>query len=483
MSKKRIAVIGAGIAGLSCAYEFQKAGYEVIVYEKNADVGGRMATRVKDGLEFNSGATLLSRHYTTLRDYSKEFGIEWVPLQADRTHRVIRDGKAYPLGLKNPLEVLKLSVLSIGSRFRFLWFLLKLALRKVPACPSQSGGRSDFFDLSTTPDALDFDNASHYLRQAVGDEVVDYIADPFTATLHFYLSDSVSTAMMLTLLKSMVGNKEFSAEYPKGGVQAIPNALARHLTVVTNANISSVASNQNSRYSSDRWNNVNSGNGQNEGISVIVNEHDELFDAVVFACPAPAAKAMLTHPTPAQTELLESVSYGSTITLAFKVAVDLFADTTHCIYVPYVENKIVSSCIFEARKGSDLVKQGSTLFNVYLHDQAAKELMGKTDDEILRVVLPELKKVCPEIAQILHKTPLCTRESCVCAAPAHFHDIERWPCAMPKFPHGYVTKVKKFVQEHQGENGIYFIGDYMNSPWTEGAARSGKRLAANFDTR
>ena len=144
-----------------------------------------------------------------------------------------------------------------------------------------------------------------------------------------------------------------------------------------------------------------------------------------------------------------------------------FADTTNCIYVPYVENKIISSCIFEKSKGSALVSEGKTLFNVYLHDQAAKELMGKSDAEILAVALPELKKVCPEMADLDTRYP----------SGLQLHDIERWPYAMPKFPHGYVTKVKRFVQEHQGENGIYFIGDYMNSPWTEGAARSGQRVA------
>ena len=40
--KKRIAVIGAGIAGLTCAYELQKAGFDVVVLEKNSYVGGRM---------------------------------------------------------------------------------------------------------------------------------------------------------------------------------------------------------------------------------------------------------------------------------------------------------------------------------------------------------------------------------------------------------------------------------------------------------
>ena len=53
---KKIAVIGAGIAGLSCAYELQKAGHNVTVFEKESYIGGRMATRTKEGLPFDIGA-------------------------------------------------------------------------------------------------------------------------------------------------------------------------------------------------------------------------------------------------------------------------------------------------------------------------------------------------------------------------------------------------------------------------------------------
>ena len=107
--KQKIAVIGAGIAGLVAAYELQKAGYEVVVYEKNAHVGGRMATRTNDGLEFNPGATFLSLHYHTLLGYSKELGIEWLSMDERRTHRVVRDGTSYPLGLSGALDVLNLT--------------------------------------------------------------------------------------------------------------------------------------------------------------------------------------------------------------------------------------------------------------------------------------------------------------------------------------------------------------------------------------
>ena len=43
--KKRIAIIGAGIAGLACARELVQHGHDVSVFEKSRGPGGRMPTR------------------------------------------------------------------------------------------------------------------------------------------------------------------------------------------------------------------------------------------------------------------------------------------------------------------------------------------------------------------------------------------------------------------------------------------------------
>lgn len=40
-----IAIVGAGVAGLTCAQQLQQAGYRVVVLEKSRGVGGRLATR------------------------------------------------------------------------------------------------------------------------------------------------------------------------------------------------------------------------------------------------------------------------------------------------------------------------------------------------------------------------------------------------------------------------------------------------------
>src|SRR5262245_63260972 len=72
----RVAVIGAGIAGLTCAWELHKAGIAVEVYEREATVGGRMNTRTKDGLDFDVGANFLIRAYRSVGLLADEVGVE-----------------------------------------------------------------------------------------------------------------------------------------------------------------------------------------------------------------------------------------------------------------------------------------------------------------------------------------------------------------------------------------------------------------------
>ena len=61
--KKRVAVVGAGIAGLSCATHLQALGFEVEVFEKSRGPSGRMSTRQGEGWSADHGA-----QYFTARD-------------------------------------------------------------------------------------------------------------------------------------------------------------------------------------------------------------------------------------------------------------------------------------------------------------------------------------------------------------------------------------------------------------------------------
>lgn len=64
----RIAVIGAGMAGLACARALQDAGFRSVVFDKGRGPGGRLATRrLDDNIRFDHGAQYVTAHGDAFR--------------------------------------------------------------------------------------------------------------------------------------------------------------------------------------------------------------------------------------------------------------------------------------------------------------------------------------------------------------------------------------------------------------------------------
>lgn len=62
-----VVVVGAGLAGLTCARELERAGYEVVVLERSDGVGGRVRTDVVDGFRCDRGFQLLNPAYPAVK--------------------------------------------------------------------------------------------------------------------------------------------------------------------------------------------------------------------------------------------------------------------------------------------------------------------------------------------------------------------------------------------------------------------------------
>ena len=90
----RIAVIGAGIAGLACARALTDAGHTLIVFEKSRGLGGRMSTRRTAHGTFDHGA-----QYFTARDPLFQRVVQsWVAggIAAPYAGRIVRIGTGAP---------------------------------------------------------------------------------------------------------------------------------------------------------------------------------------------------------------------------------------------------------------------------------------------------------------------------------------------------------------------------------------------------
>ena len=74
MTTPHIAIIGVGMAGVTCARTLRQAGYTVTLFEKSRGLGGRMSTRASAFGGFDHGT-----QYFTVRDPRFELAIGTVP--------------------------------------------------------------------------------------------------------------------------------------------------------------------------------------------------------------------------------------------------------------------------------------------------------------------------------------------------------------------------------------------------------------------
>jgi monoamine oxidase len=100
----RIVVVGAGLAGLTCAYRLKQAGFTASVHEASDRVGGRCWTlrgAFADGQFVERGGELIDQGHTQIRHLAQQLGLKLDNLlQAERNGSeptYYFDGAPYPL--------------------------------------------------------------------------------------------------------------------------------------------------------------------------------------------------------------------------------------------------------------------------------------------------------------------------------------------------------------------------------------------------
>ena len=121
---RKVVILGAGLAGLTCTYELEKAGYECIVLEASHRIGGRILT-LRGGdtvdemghsqtcefdehpdLYFNAGPSRIPIHHHLLMHYLRIFQIPLEVFSNDNRNAWVHDTNAFggkPLRIKEYL--------------------------------------------------------------------------------------------------------------------------------------------------------------------------------------------------------------------------------------------------------------------------------------------------------------------------------------------------------------------------------------------
>jgi phytoene desaturase len=152
LATKRIAIVGAGIGGLAAAIRLSLKGFDVEVFEKNGQPGGRVGRLRERGFTFDTGPTLLlmSDVYRDLfAAAGKDLDEEIELIRLDPNYQVhFGDGDSIRVSSSLPALIPELERIEPGATPRFYRFMQD-------ACYKYRLGRSEFVER-------DFDKAGDF---------------------------------------------------------------------------------------------------------------------------------------------------------------------------------------------------------------------------------------------------------------------------------------------------------------------------------
>jgi protoporphyrinogen oxidase/GT2 family glycosyltransferase len=308
---KKIAILGAGIAGLSSGWLLKQRGIEFKVFEKQSNVGGLARSFVWNGFYCDFAA---HRLFTTDENVLHEL-LKLVPMG-----RHVRRSKIYLRGhwLRDPLDVLELSTrLSVSERIKILWaYLLR-------------------------PKNLTEDCFESYVLRRYGKGLYEYFFRPYTEKLFgipgseisvLWAQQKVRLANPLDLLHENTKNKFQYFYYPTHkGYGAIAEALYTDIREQVYCNLT-----------------VNGIEAKGDRISAIRYIQDgqnvrEEFDAVISTLPLTITGQMLGYHFP--------LEYNKVDTVYLHINRPLLSDY-HWIY--FIDDSIAINRMVEFKNMSSL---------------------------------------------------------------------------------------------------------------------------------
>ncbi len=216
-SDQPVVIVGAGLAGLSCAATLHRAGLPVVVIEASDGVGGRVRTDEVDGFLLDRGFQVLLTAYPEIQ---RQFNVDALELEAFDPGALIHTERGeFELGdpLKKPSSLaptLRTALArSVGSPSDFARLL---ALRYRLA-------RTDVPDLLRGPDVATID-ALTTLGFSGG--FINRFFRPLVGGIQLDLGLNSSARMFDTILKMLFTG---SAAVPRYGMNVISQQLAQQI--------------------------------------------------------------------------------------------------------------------------------------------------------------------------------------------------------------------------------------------------------------
>lgn len=431
-SPSTIAVLGAGISGLTVAHELLRGGHEVIVLDRRAAPGGRIHTERRNGFLVEHGPNSMISPAPGAEHLVAALGLaaERIEKGQDVRHRyLVRGGRAHALPL-DPLGFFSSSFFSLSGRLRLL------------AEPFVRRGPAD-------------ESVAAFVRRRFGRELLDYVFDPLVGGIYAGNPEQLSITALLPRLKQLemrygsvvrgVAAKAIAGLDPRfdprrrnlcsfrEGMASLPRRLANALgpRIWSGAQVTSLHA-------------LASG-----GFRLYLRDGDIdtslRADGVVVALPAYAAARVLAPLSAAIGDGLAAIEHPplAVVALGYRRAQIAHALDGLGVLTPTVERRGVLGLIFSSTLFAHRAPDGHVLLTAYVGGARQPELALLPREDLLALVRAEAEHLLG------------------CRGQPVFDSVRYWRQGLPQPDLAHARRIEALRQVEAEFPGLAITGNYV----------------------
>jgi monoamine oxidase len=437
---KTVTIIGAGLAGLSAAYDLQSAGWRVTVLEARERVGGRVFSvrSFSNGAVAEAGGEFIEDSHARMLALAKQFDLKlgrvgsWQSQAGDWASFEGKSGLVSDSGLWGT---------DLNSEILKIWAALSELGKHVPDPKQPQAAReAESLDRQSTSEWLDTLDAHPLAKQ----DFIQHIRAEYTTEPERYslLDLARNAAMYYSTLERGTNWRVI------GGNDLIPRALADTLSDVRlNSVVASI-------------------HALNDGVIVAHktgNSYRTIFSSfAILAVPLTTARLIKFNPALPVTHqrMVDEVSYGSVTKVMIQYRRRFWNEKG------WNGRLVTDAPIGYTWHATSHIDGEDGILTVYTGGEPAAKLAALPDKERIRLAVAEVEKVFPGSSDLVEHTATIawpnepfTRGSYMALAP------------------GEVTAHWRTLFEPAGR--LFFAGEHATAyqGYMEGAVESGQRVA------
>lgn len=435
---RRVAVVGAGIAGLAAAHDLRRAGLTPVVFEERDRVGGRVWTVRRGDFLMDLGTAVYLGTYRDAIALIDEVGLTDEFVERAAMGAIPRGGKTHYLDYSRPVRTaLSTGVLSPGGK------LIALKLARTLVQTRKSLGYDSYELLAD----IDTETVREYCTRTLDDELLQYMGRPLVSGTWVADDADTSVALMLWTIRNMLVPNVYNL---RTGVAALPEALAAQVDTRLSHTV---------RHVEDTGTEVQVTYAGPDG-----TERTEAFAGAIVATTAQPALGLYPQMDANHRTLYETARYRRLGSVCLGLA-KRPPDPATYVLVPPREDPDTIAVVADHNKSPGRAPDDKGLLTVLLSHEYLERSEDLDDDAVLQRAVQSAERYHGRLADQIEETA-----------------VVRWDESVPTIDKGRFKLIAAFTRQVDRTARVQLASDLDRIPGLNGALVSGRQAAGRLVT-